>query len=598
MCGIAGIFSSLEVKESNLINDMLEGIKSRGPDHKKIVKDKNHHAAFARLSIVDLSDRAMQPMVSSNGVFKISFNGEIYNRFLLKAKLLEEFDIEFKTSSDTEIFLEYISHFGLKNALSDAEGMFAFSLENTQNKTIFFGIDKFGQKPLYYSLKDDMIFYASDLKALMYAGVSKSIDNSKLSEYFTYGYVASPNTLLKDVYKLEAGEYASYNNSNFRKTKYFDIRTLAFKKTNSSIVDLQEKFDEQIGMMTDLDVDYACFLSGGVDSSLIAASLFKCKGNVKTYCVGFPGTEYDESKFAEKISKFIGADHKTLNFSELEIKEIVKNFPNYFSEPLVDFATLPLLLLAHNVEEKVSFVGDGGDELFGGYHEKYQNLRQKWKEKKLSLDFLESAIPLLPEKLKGVAHRFIKSRHTDKTFMEYYHDMQGLPYEKISNSVFSIPKTKTLNNLSFWEKELTIYSYLEQLQNQFLPKLDRSSMSNGLELRAPFLNYEFVKFKFENFSIDFDKRKLQKLLLSKYVPLSLFDRPKKGFSIPFEMWLRKDLNDWAYETIQTSELNNEVLDKKKALNRLQLHKAGIVDDSNMLWKLINLCNWGAKFNIK
>ena len=600
MCGIAGIFSTNELKLSDEINIMASAIRRRGPDKSQVKKSRKHHAAFSRLSIVDLDDRAMQPMLSANNRFQISFNGEIYNRFELKQNLENLTTITLQTSSDTEIFLEYISYFGLDKALEDAEGMFGFSLEDHEKNELILCVDKFGQKPIYWGESNKKLYYSSDFKSLINLQNFKNLNESKIQEYFTYGYIAAPDTLIKNIKKLEAGSYLIFSNSVEIRSYYCIAKDINFLKTDREVEELKENFESTILEMTDLDVSYACLLSGGVDSSLISSAIKKLKGDIKTYCIAFPGTKYDESQHALKVAKAIKSKHTTLELPNERMIEIIKNYPDFFAEPMIDFASIPLIFASSEIKEKVVFIGDGGDELYGGYHEYYNKKRKLWEKKRaLTIQRMKILNPLLPLKLKGVFSRKLTAANNKMNFINYFHLNEGLHNEKLSNNSFSI-SSKLKNNYtsSAWQESLTLYSYENKLQNQFLPKLDRSSMGNGKEFRAPFLNLKHLKFKFENFGIDFNNRKLQKDLLSLYIHPSITDKPKKGFSIPFEIWLRKELYSWAREVIEETQLSNEILNKKLSLDRLKFHKYNLFDDSNFLWKSLNFLNWLRLYNIK
>ena len=597
MCGIAGIFSFDGSLHNTEISTLADAIKRRGPDKSIIKKSEYHHAAFSRLSIIDLDDRAMQPMISANKRFQVSFNGEIYNRFDLKQHLEKDTEIQFRTSSDTEIFLEYISHFGLNKALEDAEGMFGFSLHDHSNNELTLCVDKFGQKPLYWGFENNKVYYSSDFKSLVNLEKFKKLNINLVPEYLTHGHISAPHTLIQ---KIEAGTYVKFSPAP-KIFRYFEMdKDMRFLSNNKQLDDLQENFEDTIEQMSDLDVEYACFLSGGIDSSLIAAAIKKIKGGVKTYCVAFPGTKYDESQYASSVAKYIGSTHKTIELPKDKMIEIIKEYPNYFAEPMVDFAAIPLIYASSQMDEKVAFVGDGGDELYGGYHDYFNARRNLWKKKSLNiLKRLEFAKHFLPLKFKGVLMREISKTQNDQEFMNFFHYNEGLHNEKITKSQYS---SHTVFNAIYknytWQEALTLYSYKNKLQNQFLPKLDRSSMGNGKELRAPFLNLGHIKFKFQNFGIDFNQRKLQRDLLNLYIDPSITNRPKKGFSIPFEVWLKNDIFNWAKKVIEETEISDNIIEKKYLINRLKFHKFTAFDDSSFLWKAVNLLNWIRVYNIK
>lgn len=600
MCGVAGIFSFDGNLVDSEISTLADAIKRRGPDKSIIKKSQYHHAAFSRLSIIDLDDRAMQPMISANKRFQVSFNGEIYNRFDLKQHLEKDTEIQFKTSSDTEIFLEYISHFGLNKTLEDAEGMFGFSLHDHSNNELILCVDKFGQKPLYWAFENSKVYYSSDFKSLVNLEKFKKLNINVVSEYLTHGHISAPNTLIQNIKKIEAGTYVKLSPAP-KTFRYFEMdKDITFLSNNKQLDELQENFEDTIEQMSDLDVEYACFLSGGVDSSLIAAAIKKLKGSVKTYCVAFPGTKYDESQYASSVAKYIGSKHKSIELPKEKMIEIIKEYPNYFAEPMVDFASIPLIYASSQIDEKVAFVGDGGDELYGGYHDYFNARRNLWKKKSLNiLKSLEFTKHFLPHKFKGVLMREISKTQNDQEFMNYFHYNEGLHNEKITKSQYSshVEFNEMYENYT-WQEALTLYSYKNKLQNQFLPKLDRSSMGNGKELRAPFLNLGHIKFKFQNFGIDFNQRKLQRDLLSLYIDPSITNRPKKGFSIPFEVWLKNDIFNWAKEVIEETEISDNIIEKKYLADRLNFHKLTTFDDSSFLWKAVNFLNWIRLYNIK
>ena len=635
MCGVTGFFDIRQSKKSydskKIIENMTDVLKSRGPDDKGIWIDKKSNIFFGhrRLSIIELSNLGKQPMTSHNNRFVIVFNGEIYN-FLDIKKELEHENTNFLGNSDTEVLIEALAKWGIKKTLSKISGMFAFAIWDKKLKELCLARDRFGIKPLYYSFLDGIFFFGSQTKCfLKHPNWKREISFDALGLFFKLGYIPSNQSIFKDTSQILPGHYLIFSNNGKIKQKcYWNLKKVIKSKRSKENIntDLKNKIEiilnNSVKQHMISDVPIGCFLSGGIDSSLITALMQKNSlRKIKTFNIGFEDITLDESIYANKVARYIGTDHQSVIFSNQNIIDLVPKLNTIYDEPFADSSQLPTILLSLMTRKKVKVAlsGDGGDELFGGYN------RYNW-AKKIKLFY---NLPHFIRGLIGKSLKFISPVQWDSIlsklpFLKNY-SFPGDKIYKLSeviqlsnfSNVYSylisqwqekdIPLKKNLvfDNSFLLNKEDSLLDLAEQMQlidiNNYLPddiltKVDRASMSCGLEVRVPYLEKDLAEFVWSIDSRNKSSKKILKNILYKYVPEKLMKRPKMGFSVPLEKWLKSSLKDWANDLLQKKELENNHINSKIIIEKWKEHLSGKRNWQYQLWPILIYQSWKKSLN--
>lgn len=577
MCGISGfqvIKKSKSFDKKKKLIDITRIIQHRGPDDSGywIDENKNVFIGHTRLSIIDLSRKGSQPMVSLNGRYVISFNGEIYNYKEIRSHLKKKLGIKFDNQTDTVVLLELISSYGLEKALSFIDGMFAFVLWDKKKKSLFLIRDRYGEKPLFFFIDENFVVFGSELKIIKRFFSPKKLDvDLKSSElYSCLGYIPAPNTIFKKTFKVMPSQLIEINNGKIVQEKIF----WKSKEKNKNIEKFNQKdFEEEIEIFIEesvkkmmvADVEIGCFLSGGVDSSLIAALMQKNSlKKIKTYTVGFEEKAFDESDYAKKIANNLNSDHNELIVSMDDMLDNIDNISEIYDEPFGDSSCLPTELICRFASKSIKVVlsGDGGDEIFLGYNrylfsENIEKFQRFFPRKALMLiQNLINKVPLgLLDKVSspfqkkfgihGFSHKIQKLSNilTFDNSSDFYKKLNVIDNDKLkslkNSNLFSIDIDESMNLTE--STQINDINYY--LPNDILVKVDRASMFNSLEVRAPFLDHRLGE-KLSNVSKDFKIQNntlkfLLKKNLKKYIPEELFQRPKMGFAIPVEYWLNQ-----------------------------------------------------------
>ena len=587
MCGITGVYFFKENKKVNLssIKDMTLNLSHRGPDSFGYwsSKDKNVYFGHRRLSILDLSTDGDQPMSSSCGRYVITFNGEIYNFIELQNNLKKKFDIKFKNKTDTIVLLELISKLGLKKALEMIEGMFAFGLWDKKEKKLFLVRDRFGEKPLFFYKNSNFVAFSSELKSLIkFPLVDLNISRKSSYHYSMLGYVPAPLCIYENIFKVMPSQVISFSSRTIKKTNYYQIPKPELDRKRSyeqCKKELLFTFEESIKKMMIADVEIGCFLSGGIDSSLVALLMQKnSKKKIKTFNVGFNENEYDESNFAKTVAKKIGSQHYDIKVDVDDMLQHVENIANIVDEPFSDSSIIPTFIVSKFAASKVKVVlsGDGGDEMFMGYN-RYSFaksiFRLKEKTPNILRQFVGQGIRLVPSRLYDSLSRPFQKLlgiHGLSHKMSMLSNILGYENNSDFYEKLNIFDNEVLDNQSKYHRNIfDKYQNIDlidsvqrndidfYLPNDILVKVDRASMFNSLEVRSPFLSHNVVNKAFE-LPIEFKLRNkitkyILKDLLSDFLPKSFVYRPKMGFAIPIERWishkkLRKTLDIIFYES--------------------------------------------------
>jgi len=652
MCGIAGCYSSSEslinkFKNNDVLNKIGKSLNKRGPDNSSfIITRQNSCFLFhTRLAIIDLSNAATQPMYSLSKRFAIVFNGEIYNYKSLRAEIGDKYG--FITSSDTEVILAYCELFGVKSFLKRAEGMFAFALFDSIENKIILARDRFGEKPLYFSLSNERLLFGSEIKVIKEMPTADLALNLKsIHEFFKYGYI-SQSSVYSSIEKVLPSHLCTFSinengvclESNECYWHYPQENRSGEPFSEEEVIDnFNSIFTSVVSDQMISDVPLGAFLSGGLDSTLIVATMQQISSNrVNTFTIGFEDKNVNEARYAKEIANFLGTEHHELYVSN---KELIDNLPTaieYLDEPLLDPSFLPTFLLSKITRASVTVAisGDGGDELFGGYLRykdtiKLYNLicrtpllfREMTSSsiKKLStrqINFFDKLVNLFLDKRSGYYNLFDKlakkgellvsndiidlydkiishESNTDNYFNPEFHLNEYIGIQTV-NAFSNYDLTKDSKRLL---SEIDFASYLV---NNVLVKVDRASMANSLETRAPFLNHRLIEYIWSLPSHQLYSRPhkwIIKSTLSRHMPSNLYERPKMGFTVPLSDWLRGPLKEWAYELIRPNSIRQTgFLNEKYTSYLWEVHQNGKRNMHHQLWAVICLQNWLRKNNI-
>ena len=651
MCGIAGFTCSdkLPVSETS-IEPMLASLQDRGPDASGIWSDQEQIIlGHRRLSIVDLSSAGDQPFTSQCGRFVLSYNGEIYNHNEIRKFLESKYDLTteyWSGHSDTETLIESISFLGLAETLTMIKGMFAFAIWDTVAAELHLVRDRFGEKPLFYSCYRDTkgqtnLVFSSTLNSLTCCPfVSKELDLLSIQKYLGYGYFSGENTVYLDVKKLLPGHLLSFS------TESRDIKTLQYwsahrtaqnAKKNIFAGDISEaksalrdRLSSTIQDMSVSDVPLGAFLSGGIDSSLVVSVMQSVSSNpVKTFSIGFDEVGYDESRYAKKISDFLGTDHTEFRVTANDAIDLLDELPKIYGEPFADPSALPTILVSRLARPHVTvcLTGDSGDELFGGYN-RYILSQRYWRLISLCPLRVRKIFERILSKISfstynlifRVVYRIICKPFYSTIVDKFLKAIRILPssnvddlYDRLVRHDYGFKLLKTLpqipckfDNSSIdlgehasmfnAQERMMLRDTVSYMCDDVLCKVDRASMANSIETRVPFLDHVLFELAWSlphNFKIsDGDGKLILKNLLSDFLPKDLYDRPKMGFGVPIGDWLRGPLKDWACEIL--SERN---IDRYGVLNTFEVqkiltdHLSGRRNYQYVLWNILMLQLW-------
>ena len=608
MCGISGYFQqgSLVPEYARRVgSEMADALAHRGPDDAGVWLDSRAGIVLAhrRLAVIDLSSTGKQPMLSHSGRYVIVFNGEIYNHADLRSQVDHLFPskIPWKGSSDTEIFLEYIEHFGIKKALDEAIGMFALGLWDRVDRILYLARDRIGEKPLYYGWSNNVFLFGSELKALVrHPQFEKDIDRDALALFLRYSYIPTPWSIYRGIQKLTPGTYVqlSVEPTRIRTGElpeaqcYWSLshavtvgQTQPLRPSGYDIVDtIHDALSESVRLQMVADAPVGAFLSGGIDSSIIVALMQTHSSQpTRTFTIGFEDPRYDEATWARRVARHLRTDHNELYISNSDTLDIVPRLPLLYDEPFADSSQIPTVLVAEMARKHVTVAlsGDGGDELFGGY-DRYARTRQVWSVLSLvpralreSCERVLTAVALNTWCVKLSGHdcriRELVYRHSDILGSEsgeevYYRLLSG--WKHPDNVVQSATEPPTLlSDRLLWpsapelESRMMAIDTLTYLPDSVLVKVDRAAMSASLETRAPFLNHRVVECAWRlPLSVKIRKscnKWILREVLSRYIPRTLMERDKKGLSVPLDSWLRGPLKDWAESLLCMQRLHRE-----------------------------------------
>lgn len=649
MCGFAGFYflgSDKKKLEDNLqcLNLMSRAIEKRGPDAHGLwyEQDKGIYLDHRRLSIIDTSNNSNQPMFSQNNRWIIIFNGEIYNFLELKKKISEEKNLKpnyWKSSGDTEVLINLIDLYGINEALKMIEGMFAFALWDNLKNELILARDRLGEKPLYYCMQKNFIAFASDILAIKeYYKTKLSLDINSVRELIKYNYVPAPYTIYKEIKKLEPGSYIVIKSEpkNFIKNiSYWSPQSFVTNNNEYSKTDPKIITTEVENLLVSIlkkeiisDVPIGVYLSGGVDSTLLATLLSKKIGKkINSFTLISRDSDFDESKIARKTSQFLNSNHHEFEIKKKDLIDLIENFSDVYTEPFADSSQLPTLLLNMMSKKyiKVAIGGDGGDELFGGYNRyfifnKYfylikkipQNIRIIIYKLLLTFDtetvdnFFNTISKLSLGKLQyknfGYKVQKIAFSLMQKTNDDLYDNLiSSCPdvSDSFSNYNFDLVRQKMnmIKNKNFVDSMmLTDIKYY--LPDDILCKVDRASMWNGVEVRSPFLHHSLVEYCLKLPSnikfVNKENKWILRELIKKYMP-NYDSKIKMGFSSPIDSWLKNEIKDMFESCIDKNFINKQgIFDYNFILNKWNEHLNGKRKWGKYLWSILIFQKWFKK----
>ena len=615
MCGIAGFTG---IGDENVLKGMIDSIRHRGPDAQVTYFDHDVALAHARLSILDLRPDGNCPMFTPDKHLAITFNGEIYNYLTLRKEL--EGKYIFRTNTDTEVLLYLYKEFGT-NMLTKIMGMFAFAIYDFHTKELFIAKDRMGKKPLYYSMTPSAFVFASELKSVLkHPEIKNEVNLEAVNQYLTFDYVPTPNSIIKNTYKLEAASYLVVkDNRIIKKEKYWEYQFQP--KSIISFDSAKEKLDNLLSKAVSKrlmsDVPLGVFLSGGLDSSAVAYYAQKnSESKIQTFSIGFDDKSYDESDYAKQVASYLQTDHHAQTLTSKNTIDLIDEIYSLVDEPFADASLIPTYFLSKFTRQHVTVAlgGDGSDELMAGYPTFVSNyFRQPLASLPASLSnlLLHGANKILPASDQNISLDFkikqylrgfqIHPNHIHQLWLGSFlpQEKRGLFKKDIYQSLQDKDGLGIIDNHfnstpSSWSSfDKTIYYYCQTyLLDDILVKVDRASMYNSLEVRAPFLDTDLV-----DFLNTLPKEFKQKGLTSKYIlkklmegklPNNIIYRSKKGFGIPLSDWIRKDLKNKISEVLFQEDA---YFDQSYIRKIWEEHQTKKFNHRKLIWNLFMLKTW-------
>lgn len=640
MCGIAGFISPALPDPEATCRAMADALHHRGPDDSgyRVYRDVGLGLAHRRLSIVDLSPAGHQPMRSAAGRYEIIFNGEIYNHLAIRRQLQAAGgEIAWRGHSDTETLLAAIEAWGVQSALRRSVGMFALAVWDRQRQRLTLARDRIGEKPLYYGRSGHTFLFGSELKALQaHPEFNADVDRDCLALYLRYSYVPEPYSIFRGIRRLEPGttvEVDAHGRCE-EPVAYWNAAAVTdllaagqFTGDERAAADaLDHLLSEAVALQMVADVPLGAFLSGGIDSSLIVALMQKQSSRrIRTFTIGFTEPAYDESRHARAVAQHLGTDHTELLVTPTEAMQVIPQLPSIYDEPFGDSSQIPTFLVAQLARQHVTVAlsGDAGDELFGGYT-RYAWAKRAWgmvsvqgPVRRLTARSIRALSPAAWSWLFNCVKPLVPGRWQASHMGDKLHkfaDLMACSREELYRGLVShwpapgrtvlgasepvTPLTELMaepGNRSF-EECMMYWDLMTYLPGDILVKVDRAAMAVSLETRVPMLDHRVVEFAWSlplRMRVrDGEGKWLLKQVLSRYVPPVLTDRPKTGFGIPIDSWLRGPLRQWAEELLDQSRLRREgIFDPAPIREKWHAHVDQDRNWAYWLWDVLMFQAW-------
>lgn len=624
MCGITGMMAFNEVGRMHLIHleNATRALQKRGPDHQNTFFDQYVGLGHRRLSILDTSVLAHQPMHDHTGRYTLIYNGEIYNFRAIRDELQQK-GVEFRSAGDTEVLLYALIQWG-KEALQKLNGFFAFAFYDNQEGKIIIARDRLGIKPLLYYFDEDKVIFASEMKSVLAYNLPRTIDQAAFHAYFQLNYTPAPLTMIAGVNKLMPGSLIEASKGSVLVEKYYHLPkpSYAISDYGQACNQLEQLLDDAVQARLIADVPFGTFLSGGIDSSVISTLASRHTDNLNTFSIGFKDQPYfDESNYALLVAKKINSQHHQISLATSDMLEAVEDILDYIDEPFADSSAIPVYILSRETRKYVTVAlsGDGADELFAGY-----NKHAAWLKSLTGTAMSNLAVKLAPIWQLMPKSRSSKIGNLFRQLDRYAQGMQLSPQERYwlwaSISTPSTIRHWQRSDLGPNERYIQMKSdYLSEmadpiignflhtdarlvLPNDMLAKVDLMSMANSLEVRVPFLDHRVVAFAFslqDDFKITPKIRKrIVQDTFRHILPSELYNRPKHGFEVPLLYWLRHELQS----KLDDSLFNTDFLQEQGIFNpsaimqlRKKLHSFNPGDSAAQVWALYVFQHWFRRF---
>lgn len=644
MCGIVGVLRCAASGTTSLgdFGNMLSALKHRGPDDSGVWSDSSDPVLLGhrRLSILDLSQAGHQPMLSHSGRYVIAFNGEIYNHIELRKELGH---VTWRGHSDTETLLAGIDAWGFETTLRKSIGMFAIAVWDRLEKSLSLARDRLGEKPLYYGWVRNELVFGSELKAIQaHPRFSNPVERRALALFLRHNCVPAPWSIFESIWKLPPGSWVSFRTDSavegqpgdvtpywtFRETAMAGLQNPLACGEAEAVHELDRLMRQSVAGQMIADVPLGAFLSGGIDSSAVVALMqAQSSRRVQTFTIGFHEREYNEAKYAKTVARHLGTDHTELYVTSAQALEVIPRLPSLYDEPFADSSQIPTFLIAELARRRVTVAlsGDGGDELFGGYNRYFWAMRIRRLLVRMPVELRQSFGRLLTtlspshwNRLFRLIGAVLPARWRYANYGEKVHKMAPL---------FSAmrPDAMYRHLVSHWENpdliivggeepltpvgdpeawlgspdvecEMMYLDSITYLPDDVLVKVDRAAMAVGLETRVPFLDHRVVEFAWRlplAMKIRNGQGKwILRQLLHQYVPATLIDRPKMGFGVPIDHWLRGPLREWAEELLDESRMIREgYFNPVPIREKWRQHLAGSHNWQHMLWDVLMFQAW-------
>jgi len=649
MCGIAGFWGTAGPDES-VARRMADAIVHRGPDDSGVWSQPEKGLALAhrRLSILDLSPAGHQPMASECGRYVIVFNGEIYNHLALREQLggATDGDTKWRGHSDTETLLQAFGAWGFAETLRLASGMFAIAIWDREEQCLTLARDRFGEKPLYYGWMNGALVFASELKALQqYPGFSGDLETGVFESYLRFGCTGGQQTIFKDVFKLPPGALVRVSSADIKESNRpeperwwsaIDAASAARQSVpvspEQALSNVEESLSASVHRRMAADVPLGAFLSGGVDSSLIVALMqSQSDRKVRTFSVGFDDPRYDESEHAAAVAAHLGTEHTTLRATSQMALDVIPELPELYDEPFADSSQIPTFLISSLTREhvKVALSGDAGDELFGGYN-RYVWAPRVWSKltrmpqamRQTLARMLKGIPPGGYDRMMVLGSRILPSRLHIRTFGEKLYKLAdvlacdsdralygGLASMNRHPEDLLEPECRSDQAVAHLYPALAGFDQVEWMMlmdtlnfmvDDVLVKVDRASMASSLEVRAPFLDPDVYTAAWQ-LPLDMRVRNGEgkwalRQILYRHVPRELIERPKMGFAVPLDDWLRGPLREWAEDLLSPSSLANvPALNPRAVQSMWRNHLQDKGHFAQQLWAVLQLSAWAKRW---
>ena len=629
MCGIVGIIAFNEIGRFPMINlaRATDTLDRRGPDHRATFVTERYGVGHRRLSIVDLSSDGHQPMRDPTGRYVLAYNGEIYNWRPLRQQL-EAKGVQFRTQCDTELLLHLLIHEG-KAALSKLNGFFAFAFFDTETQALLIGRDRMGIKPLYYAQDEDKVLFGSEMKALLAFGLERKLNKSALLHYLQLNYIPAPSTILQGIHKLAPGQVLEVEGRNVTVSDWYQVPFFPEGDLSTDYAqqqrELVELMEDSVAQRLIADVPVGSFLSGGIDSSVIAALAVRHTEKLHTFSIGYADEPYfDETRYAQLVAKKLGTEHTVFKVTNRDLYERLHAVLDYLDEPFADSSALPVYLVSELTRKHatVALSGDGADELFSGYnkHAAFHRMQHRgWKEKLVTmLGPLWSSMPQsrnnpLANRARQLA-RFAEGARlspqerywmwaTFATEAQAHALLAPGFIEYTDQAAHRDQKSVILNRIREGTVQEALYTDARLvLPDDMLTKVDRMSMANSLEVRVPFLDHRVVEFAMRLPQESKINRQMRKRIVQDafrdLLPPELYQRPKHGFEVPLLKWMQTDLKSEITQSWLAPEFVKEQgVFSPEAVQQLlkELFSTNPGDAHARVWALVVFQHWWKQY---